>query len=57
MAERFRLALAQLNATVGDLAGNREKAHAAHAAAAARGADLVAFPEMFLTGYQTQDLV
>ncbi|MEM9009749.1 MAG: NAD+ synthase [Pseudomonadota bacterium] len=55
MTQRFRLALAQLNATVGDLAGNREKARAAHAEAG--DVDLVALPEMFLTGYQTQDLV
>ncbi len=57
MAGRFRLTLAQLNPTVGDLAGNRAKALAAHRDGAAAGADFVALPEMFLIGYQPQDLV
>ena len=57
MADTFRLTLGQLNPTVGDLAGNAEKAKAAWAAGKAAGADMVAVPEMFLTGYQTQDLV
>lgn len=57
MAERFRLSLAQLNATVGDLEGNARLARDAWVAAKAAGADMVAFPEMFLTGYQLQDLV
>lgn len=57
MADRFRLTLAQLNATVGDLAGNAAKALAAWEEGRAAGADMVALPEMFLTGYQTQDLV
>ncbi|MEO0991535.1 MAG: NAD+ synthase [Pseudomonadota bacterium] len=57
MAERFRLTLAQLNPTVGDLAGNVEKAKAAWVEAKAVGADMLALPEMFITGYQTQDLV
>jgi NAD+ synthase len=57
MADTFRLTLAQLNPTVGDLAGNAEKALAAWAEGRARGAALVALPEMFLTGYQTQDLI
>ena len=57
MADRFRLSLAQLNPTVGDLRGNADQARAAWARAKAAGADMVAFPEMFLTGYQLQDLV
>jgi len=57
MAERFRLSLAQLNPTVGDLDGNAAIARATWAEAKAAGADMVAFPEMFLTGYQLQDLV
>jgi NAD+ synthase len=57
MSDRFRLTLAQLNPTVGDLAGNRAKAFAAWEAAKAAGADMVALPEMFITGYQAQDLV
>lgn len=57
MADRFRLTLAQLNPTVGALEANAEKAFAAWEAGRAAGADMVALPEMFLTGYQTQDLV
>ena len=57
MADRFRLTLAQLNPTVGDLAGNARMARAAWEEGRAAGADLVALPEMFITGYNTQDLV
>ncbi len=57
MTKTFRLTLAQLNPTLGDLAGNAAKALAAWQAGRAAGADMVALPEMFLTGYQTQDLV
>jgi len=57
MSNRFRLTLAQLNPTLGDLAGNAAKARAAWDRAKADGADMVALPEMFLSGYQTQDLV
>ena len=57
MTDRFRLTIAQLNATVGDLAGNAAKARAAWDQAKAAGAQMLALPEMFLTGYQTQDLV
>ena len=57
MADRFRVTLAQLNPTVGDLAGNAAKAKAAWDEGRAAGADLVALPEMFITGYNTQDLV
>jgi NAD+ synthase len=57
MTARFRLTLAQLNPTVGAFEANAEKARAAHAAARAAGADMVALPEMFITGYQVQDLV
>ncbi|MFC4216830.1 NAD+ synthase [Pseudophaeobacter arcticus] len=57
MADRFRVTLAQLNPTVGDLAGNAAKAREAWAEGRKAGADLVALPEMFLTGYNTQDLV
>ncbi|TRD23492.1 NAD+ synthase [Palleronia caenipelagi] len=56
MTDRFRLTLAQLNPVVGDLAGNAAKARAAWADAKAAGSDLVAFPEMFIAGYQLQDL-
>ena len=57
MTARFRLTLAQLNPTVGALGDNAAKAHRAWEDGRAAGADLVALPEMFLTGYQTQDLV
>ncbi|MCF6430228.1 NAD+ synthase [Leisingera sp. MMG026] len=57
MADRFRVTLAQLNPTVGDLAGNAAKAKAAWEEGRTAGADLVALPEMFITGYNTQDLV
>ena len=52
----FRLTMAQLDPTLGDIAGNRAKALAAHGAGIAAGADFVALPELFLTGYQPQDL-
>lgn len=57
MADRFQLTLAQLNPTVGDLRGNAAKAKAAWDHARASGSDMVACPEMFITGYQVQDLV
>ena len=53
----LRIALAQLNPVVGDLAGNEKKLLDARAAAAAEGADLIVFPELFLTGYPPEDLV
>ena len=57
MAGTFRLTLAQLNPTVGDFAANAAKARAAWDEGKAVGADMVALTEMFITGYQTQDLV
>ncbi len=57
MAKRFRITLAQMNPTVGDLAGNAALARRAWEAGKAAGADFVALPEMFVTGYNTQDLV
>jgi NAD+ synthase len=57
MADRFRVTLAQLNPVMGDLAGNAARAKAAWEEGRAAGADLVMLPEMFVTGYQTQDLV
>ena len=53
----LRIALAQLNPTVGDIDGNLAKAEAAVRDAGARGADLVVFPELFATGYPPEDLV
>ena len=57
MDEKFRLTLAQMNPVVGDLEGNAAKARDAWDAAKTAGADMVALPEMFITGYNTQDLV
>nr|WP_323776692.1 NAD+ synthase [Amylibacter sp.] len=57
MTEKLRLTLAQLNPTVGDMAGNIAKAQEAHAQAALAGSDMLVLPEMFVTGYQAQDLV
>ncbi|MEO8108295.1 MAG: nitrilase-related carbon-nitrogen hydrolase, partial [Actinomycetes bacterium] len=48
---QMRLALAQVNPTVGDLRGNARAVREWTAKAADRGAHLVAFPEMMLTGY------
>jgi len=53
----MKLACLQLNATVGDLAGNLEKVVAAYGKAVARGAELVLAPELFLTGYPPRDLL
>jgi NAD+ synthase len=55
--DRLALAIAQLNPTVGDIAGNAEKARRARAKAAADGAELVIFPELFIAGYPPEDLV
>ena len=57
MADRFRITLGQLNPTVGDLAGNAALALKTWEAGRDAGADLVAMPEMFITGYNAQDLV
>jgi NAD+ synthase (glutamine-hydrolysing) len=54
---RIRIALAQVNSTVGDLAGNVDTVIAASRDAAAQGANLVLFPELMLTGYPPEDLV
>ena len=53
----MRLALAQLNAIVGDLEGNREKILDALSNARRAGADLVVFPELATTGYPPEDLL
>src|SRR4051812_818728 len=53
----LRIALAQVNSTVGDLAGNAATVRRWSRTAADAGAQLVAFPEMMLTGYPIEDLV
>ncbi|MBI2720457.1 MAG: NAD+ synthase [Rhizobiales bacterium] len=55
MTDRLVIALAQLNPTVGAIAGNLAMARAARAAAGS--ADLVLFPELFICGYPPEDLV
>ena len=52
----LRIALAQVNPTVGDLAGNSALVRASTAAAAQQGARLVIFPELVMTGYPVEDL-
>jgi NAD+ synthase (glutamine-hydrolysing) len=52
-----RVALAQLNPTVGDLDGNVTKLLAVYDQADAAGCDIVAFPELAITGYPPEDLV
>jgi NAD+ synthase (glutamine-hydrolysing) len=53
---QLRIALAQVNATVGDLDGNAALIASWTARAAAAGAHVVVFPEMVLTGYPVEDL-
>jgi NAD+ synthase (glutamine-hydrolysing) len=54
---QLRIALAQVDPTVGDVTGNAALVRARARAAADAGAHLVAFPEMMLTGYPVEDLV
>src|SRR3954471_17650721 len=53
----MRLALAQINTTVGDLDGNRERILEAIGEARGAGADLVLLPELAVTGYPPEDLL
>lgn len=53
----LRIGLAQLNSTVGDIAGNVERIADAAKRAHASGCQLVVFPEMAITGYPLEDLV
>ena len=53
---KLRVALAQINPTVGDLAGNGQLISTAILAAHSAGAHLVVFPEMIVTGYPVEDL-
>jgi NAD+ synthase (glutamine-hydrolysing) len=54
---RFRVSLAQINPTVGDIEGNTRRIVDGIAQARALGADLVAFPELAITGYPPEDLL
>jgi NAD+ synthase (glutamine-hydrolysing) len=53
----MRLALAQINTTVGDLDGNRERILTRLAEAKEAGADVALFPELAVTGYPPEDLL
>ena len=53
----MRIGLAQLNPTVGDLAGNRRRILDAYATLVAQGAELVLFPELIVCGYPPRDLL
>ena len=55
MTDRLAIAIAQINPTVGDVAGNADRIR--HARAEAGSADLVVFPELVLSGYPPEDLV
>jgi NAD+ synthase (glutamine-hydrolysing) len=56
-ARRLRIGMAQLNATVGDFAGNRQKILDAIKEARSLGVDLLAFPELATCGYPPEDLL
>ena len=53
----MKLALAQINPTVGDLTGNTQKILAFIATAKSQKADLIIFPELAITGYPPEDLL
>ena len=54
---RVRIAAAQLNLTVGDLEGNADRIMRAYDAAEQASCDIVAFPELAVTGYPPEDLL
>ena len=56
-SDSLAIAVGQLNPTVGDVAGNADKVRRARAQAAGTGAELLALPELFLSGYPPEDLV
>src|ERR1700741_2956107 len=56
-SQQLSIALAQLNPTVGDVAGNLARIRKARDEARALGADLVLFGELVLSGYPPEDLV
>ncbi|MGL4240259.1 MAG: nitrilase-related carbon-nitrogen hydrolase, partial [Beijerinckiaceae bacterium] len=57
MTDRLKIAIAQLNPIVGDLAGNAAKARSARAEAHRMGADILALPELFMSAYPPDDMV
>jgi len=57
MTDKLRIALAQANPKLGDIAGNVLLAREFRSEAEAAGADIIVFPELFLCGYPPEDLV
>jgi NAD+ synthase len=57
MTDTLKIALAQLNPIMGDVAGNAQKARTARAEAARLGADILVLTELFLAAYPPEDLV
>ena len=57
MKKSFRIAVAQINCTVGDLDGNSERIAEYLQKARSLGADIVSFPELAVTGYPPEDLL
>lgn len=53
----MKIGLAQINTTVGDIAGNRQKIIVAYRTLCEKGAELVIFPELVITGYPPRDLL
>ena len=53
----MKIALAQINTTVGDIHGNRDRVLQVMNQTQALGADIVVFPELCLTGYPPRDLL
>ena len=53
----MKIALGQINTTVGDLAGNEARILAAYKKAGDGGAHIVVFPELTITGYPPRDLL
>ena len=57
ISDTIAIAIAQANPVMGDIDGNMNKARSMRAEAAALGADLVIFPELYVSGYPPEDLV
>ena len=53
----MKIAICQINPTMGDFPGNRDKILSFYRKAVEKGADLIVFPEMVITGYPPQDLL